>query len=150
MRTPAPARLAIAAAVGLTLLAGSLVYGWWRQRPGETLGLEDVSSALAAAGFTVEPGGETSTHPFGVAGQVLLVNGSPVQVYVFPTEAARRRVVFFNEGHAVEVDGSAIMISWMAPPRIVEAGNVLVTIVLEDAERAEAIAAALSGLGGRN
>lgn len=63
--------------------------------------------------------GEVAAEPFGVGGQVLLVNGQPVQVYVFASTADREKVVFSDDGTSVTVDGRPALVTWIAPPRIV-------------------------------
>ena len=141
--------LALVVALIMGAQAGPAV-GRGAATPGATpgprlLALADVIGALRDLGLTVEDTGETVQHGFfAVPGQIVLVDGADLQVFVYPDAAARER-----DAATIDPDGSAIgttMVDWIAPPHFTSAGNLLVLLLTADEDLAADVDLAVTGL----
>lgn len=108
--------------------------------------IEDVIAALRAAGLAVERTDQTVEQPFfAVPATILRVNGQDLQVFVYPTVAARTA-----DSDQISADGTQIgtsMVSWIAKPHFTAVDNVLTLFVSNDEGLAQRIAAAVAGVG---
>ncbi len=107
--------------------------------------MEDLILALGEAGAWVARSGEIEAGLFGVAGEVLTVNGIAVEVYAYPNQAERERV-----SAAIAPDGSTLAgqpLIWHEAPHVWAKGDLIViyqgtdgpTILLLDAILGEAL-----------
>lgn len=107
--------------------------------------VEDLILALGEAGAWVARSGEIEAGLFGVPGELLTVNGVPVEVYGYPNQAERERV-----SAAIAPDGRAMAgqpLVWRDAPHIWAQGDLIViyqgtdgpTILLLDAILGEAL-----------
>lgn len=101
----------------------------------ESAGADDVVSdlmeALAAAGAQVAKGGEVDQPFFSTVGQLVTVNGSEVQLFVY-ADAANAK----DEAGQVSPEGSAVgtsIMMWMATPHFYRTDNVIALYLGDDA-----------------
>jgi hypothetical protein len=107
--------------------------------------IDDVVRALQEQGLTVESTGQMVRHDFfTVPAMIIRVNGQDLQVLIYPSEAART-----SDSEQISDDGAQVgtsMITWVAKPHFVAAGNVLTLFVSNDEVLARQIAAAVMTL----
>lgn len=107
----------------------------------EPLDTQGFTDALISAGATVGGDGEIEQPFFSVPGQVIIVNGEPVQVFEY-SDAAQAD----SEAAQVSPDGGSIgttMASWIGPPHFYRAGRLIVLYVGEDQSVIELLEAVL-------
>lgn len=93
---------------------------------------DDLVGALRQAWAEVESAGTISQPFFSVGAEILLVDGSEVQVFEFPDAQAR-----MEQAELVAADGGSIgttMATWISTPHFFEAGRLIVLYVGEDEE----------------
>ena len=104
------------------------------------------TAQLLGKTLTVEQTDRTILHPFfRVPGQVVLVNGQELQVFVYPDATARK-----SDSARISADGRLIageVVTWPAPPRFAAAGNVLAVLVAPDARLAGRVERAIGTVG---
>ena len=96
----------------------------------EGLDTQGFTDALVLAGATVGQEGEVEQPFFSVPGQVIIVNGEPVQIFEY-SDAAQADA----EAAQVAPDGSSIgttMASWIGPPHFYRAERLIVLYVGEN------------------
>jgi hypothetical protein len=107
--------------------------------------LDDVVAALRGAGLAAEATEATVAQPFfAIPAQVVRVDGQELQVFVYPSEAARR-----SDSDQISPNGRQVgtsVIAWVAPPHFTTAANVLVLLVSTDEELARRVGQAVTGL----
>jgi penicillin-binding protein 2 len=104
------------------------------------------TAQLLGKTLTVEQTDRTILHPFfRVPGQVVLVNGQELQVFVYPDAAERK-----SDSARISADGRLIageVVAWPAPPRFASAGNVLAVLLSPDARLAGRVERAIGAVG---
>jgi penicillin-binding protein 2 len=104
------------------------------------------TAQLLGKTLAIEQTDRTILHPFFRApGQVVLVNGQELQVFVYPDATARK-----SDAARISADGRLIageVVSWPAPPRFASAGNVLTVLLSPDARLAGRVERAIGTVG---
>lgn len=99
--------------------------------------------------LSVEQTDRTVLHPFfRTPGQVVLVNGQELQVFVYPDDTARK-----SDSARISADGQLIAgqtTDWPAPPRFSSGGNVLTVLLTSDARLAGRVDRAIGRLEDRD
>ena len=89
------------------------------------------TAQLLGKTLTVEQTDQTVLHPFfGVPGQIVRVNGSDLQVFVYPDATSRK-----SDSARISADGRLIageVVNWPVPPRFISSGNVLSVLLSSD------------------
>jgi hypothetical protein len=99
-------------------------------RGDESVGYVELVDALGKEGVEAEPAGEVEQPFFGVAGQVIEIDGGSVQVFEYEDEAARE-----VESARISPDGSSVggtSISWVDRPTFWAEGRLIVLYVGAD------------------
>jgi len=111
---------------------------------GPVTDFESLVQNLLLTGAPVEPTDETIEQPFfSVQARIVRFNGSDLQVFEYPSEAAADADV-----RRVAPDGTSVgtsMITWMATPHFFKAGRFTVLYVGDDATTLTMLEAALGG-----
>ncbi len=110
-----------------------------RGRTGEAL--EQLLDDLSAGGSVVEVGDTISQPFFTVQGQVIIVDGSDVQVFEYGSSEAAE-----EEAGLVAPDGNSVgttMILWVATPHFYKSGTLIVLYVGDDAAVTDSLEAVL-------
>jgi penicillin-binding protein 2 len=112
--------------------AQSIVYARTAQLLGKTL--------------TVEPTERTAQYPFfRVAGQMTLVNGHDLLLFVYPDETSRK-----SDSARITANGRLVAgqeVAWPAPPRFASGGNVLAILLGADDRLGSRVERAVEKLG---
>lgn len=101
----------------------------------------DLMDALVAAGALVEKRGEVTQPFFSETGQVISVNGSEVQLFVYDDEAAARA-----EAGQVTPEGTAVgsnVMMWLATPHFYRSDKVIALYIGDDPATLTALEAVL-------
>jgi hypothetical protein len=130
-------------AVQISLVAALLVivmgagYGLYTQAT--AFSYQDLLTALAARGASVQEHGAASTLTFQGRGHALTVNGATVDAYEYSAPAVAQldaaRVSSDGatfRGGAWPFGGSAVTVDWIAPPHDYRRGRVIVMYIGED------------------
>ncbi len=106
------------------------------------------TAQLLGKTLSVEQTDRTVLHPFFRApGQVVVVNGQELQVFVYPDATSRK-----SDSARISADGRLIageVVSWPTPPRFASAGNVLTVLLSSDARLAGRVERAIGTVGDR-
>ena len=104
------------------------------------------TAQLLGKTLTVEQTDQTVLPPFfGVPGQVVRVNGSDLQVFVYPDATSRK-----SDSARISADGRLIageVVAWPVPPRFISSGNVLSVLLSSDSRLAGRVDRAIGTLG---
>jgi hypothetical protein len=117
------------ALLALTII-GCANSGIRQAEPGEIDTADDLAAALREKGMVVELGTVIDQPYFEPDAQVLAVNGEQLQVFEFADGAAAA-----DAAETVSEDGTTIgttSISWIGPPHVYRAGNLIAIHVGED------------------
>jgi hypothetical protein len=109
------------------------------------LTVADLVAALRAGGLAVEETDQRIEQTFFVVpAEILRVEGVDLQVFVYPSVAARAA-----DSDQISPDGSTIgttMVTWLAPPHFASAGNVLTLLLTDDDALAARVEDVVAGL----
>jgi penicillin-binding protein 2 len=104
------------------------------------------TAQLLGKTLTVEQTDETILHPFfRVPGQVVLVNGQDLHVFVYPDATSRK-----SDSARISADGRLIageVVNWPVAPRFVSSGNVLTVLLSSDNRLGGRVDRAIGTLG---
>lgn len=104
--------------------------------------LADLYGALVAQGAAVEPTGARILKPYlSVPGTIVRVNGLPVQLFEYASEAALAADVDGLAADASSIDGTPL--TWPATPHFWRRGQVLALAVTDDPALVAALSAVL-------